>query len=145
MGNPFHGALDDNLRGRRVQVQAANGRRYKGWMDRLHHKQRHVLLRDAVDIDDDRDLGAVMVAHADTIAVLEDDSEIQRVPVADLQPAPYHARELAQATLEYEYEDGSPERIPNELRDCGALGYQAYWKRTGYPADVTLGGDSNVE
>lgn len=44
--------------------------------------------------------------------------------------------ELAQALLEHEYEDGAADRIPNELADVGALGYQLYWKRTGYPDDL---------
>ena len=44
--------------------------------------------------------------------------------------------ELAKALLENEYEDGDPKRIPEELADLGALGYQVYWRRTGYPADV---------
>ena len=41
--------------------------------------------------------------------------------------------ELAQAILEHEYEDGAADRIPDELADVGALGYQLYWKRVGYP------------
>jgi hypothetical protein len=54
--------------------------------------------------------------------------------------------EAAQALLEYEFEDGDAERIPSELRDCGALGYQIYWKRHGYPADVNVdGGGDGVE
>ena len=44
--------------------------------------------------------------------------------------------ELAQAFLEHEYQDRDAERIPEELADLGALGYQVYWRRTGYPADV---------
>ena len=44
--------------------------------------------------------------------------------------------ELAQALLEYEYEDGAADRIPEELSDIGALGYQLYWKRIGYPNDI---------
>lgn len=38
--------------------------------------------------------------------------------------------ELAQAVLEHYHEDGSAERIPDELTDLGALGYQIYWKAT---------------
>ena len=44
--------------------------------------------------------------------------------------------ELAQALLEHEYEDGAADRIPKELADVGALGYQLYWKRAGYPDDL---------
>ena len=46
--------------------------------------------------------------------------------------------ELAQAVLEHEYEGGDAERIPGELADLGALGYQVYWRRNGYPADVEV-------
>ena len=46
--------------------------------------------------------------------------------------------ELAQALLEHEYEDGAAERIPEELADLGALGYQVYWRRTGYPERVEV-------
>jgi len=44
--------------------------------------------------------------------------------------------ELAQALLEHEHEGGDPERISKELADLGALGYQVYWRRTGYPDEV---------
>ena len=44
--------------------------------------------------------------------------------------------ELAQALLKHEYENGVSDRIPDELADVGALGYQLYWKRTAYPADL---------
>ena len=46
--------------------------------------------------------------------------------------------EIAQAFLEYEYEDGDAERIPEELADLGALGYQVYWRQTDYPEDVEV-------
>ena len=46
--------------------------------------------------------------------------------------------ELAQAILEHEYEGGDAQRIPEELADLGALGYQVYWRRTGYPEDVEV-------
>lgn len=46
--------------------------------------------------------------------------------------------ELAQAILEHEHEGGDPERIPEELADLGALGYQVYWRRTAYPEDVEV-------
>ena len=39
--------------------------------------------------------------------------------------------ELAQAILEYYAEDGDPQRIPDELTDVGALGYQIVWKYQG--------------
>lgn len=44
--------------------------------------------------------------------------------------------ELAQALLEHEHEGGEAARIPFELRDVGALCYQAYWKATEYPEGV---------
>lgn len=46
--------------------------------------------------------------------------------------------ELAQALLEHEYEDGAADRIPAELTDVGALGYQLYWRLTDYPSDLDM-------
>jgi hypothetical protein len=95
--NPFHRALDDELRGEQVRVVTNDGAVYSGWVERIHHQQRHVLLRAATRRDDqggvDDPLGSTFVAHAETIEVV-DPSEIQAVSLDQVQPAPYHAREF---------------------------------------------------
>lgn len=97
MSNPFHRALDDELRGEQVRVVANDGAVYSGWVERIHHQQRHVLLRSATrrgpDGGVDEPLGSTFIAHAEAIEVVAP-SEIQSVPLDQVQPAPYHAREF---------------------------------------------------
>lgn len=100
VSNPFYGAVDDALRGRRARVAKSDGTAYIGWVDRLHHNQRSVLLRDATRCDDGADVGAVFVAHAETIAMVDAHERIERVALDAVSPAPYHAREFAVAENE---------------------------------------------
>jgi len=92
--NPFHESLDDNFRGRRVRAVSNKGEAYEGWVERIHHHDRHVVLRDATNLDADEDVGSVLVAHADAMEVRDSDSRIERVAVDDVEPAPYHAGEF---------------------------------------------------
>ena len=93
--NPFWAAADSELRGSRVDVVTNDGTRYRGWVQRLHHNQRHVLLRDAVRIDDDVELGTTFVAHVDAIEGHNDPATyIKEVALDDIVDSPYAAREF---------------------------------------------------
>lgn len=113
MSNPFTQSLDPNLRGRYVRVVSNDGQVLEGWLERMHHHDRHVVLRDAVDVDRDEELGAAMISHADVIEVLEAPSRIERVALDDVEPAPYHEREI---TL-----DGNRQYV-DQVRDRGFVG-----------------------
>jgi len=92
--NPFHRSLEDNFRGERVRVTSNDGETYEGWVERMHHHDRHVVLRDATHLDTGDDVGAVMLAHADVLEVIEPTSRIEAVAVDTIEPAPYHAAEF---------------------------------------------------
>jgi|GEM_PF-1917113 len=94
MSNPLFDALDDHFRGERVRVVGNDGTTYEGWAERLHHHDRHVLLRDAVNVDRDDDIGTAYVAHCDSIEILEGDSRIEPVSPDAIEPAPYAVREF---------------------------------------------------
>ena len=95
MTNPIHDSMDEHFRGRRVRVVSNDGEVYVGWCERIHHRDRHVVLRDARDPVNGRDHGPVFVSHADTISALDDESRIDRVAIDDVDAAPWSAGEWA--------------------------------------------------
>jgi len=111
--NPFHKSLEAHLRGRHVRVVSNDGVEFHGWIERLHHSDRHVALRDARNIDRDEDVGAVMVAHADTIEVLEPESQIESVSVDAIEPSPF-------ASGEWEHQNNAG--YIDQVRDRGFVG-----------------------
>jgi hypothetical protein len=113
MSNPFTKSLDPNFRGRYVRVVSNDGQELKGWLERMHHHDRHVVLRDAVDVDRDEELGAAMVAHVDVIEVVDAPSRIERVALEDVEPAPYHARDISV--------EGNRQYV-DQVRDRGFVG-----------------------
>lgn len=94
MTNPLFDALDGHFRGERVRVVGNDGTTYEGWAERLHHHDRHVLLRDAVNVDRDDDIGTAYVAHCDSIEILETDSRIEQIHLDAIKPAPYAAQKF---------------------------------------------------
>lgn len=94
MSNPFHKSMDA-FRGRRCRIIASDGTTYEGWVERVHHHDRHVALRDATRVDEGRrdGVGRALVTHANRIVELDADSHIERVPVDDVQDAPWSAGE----------------------------------------------------
>jgi hypothetical protein len=100
MSNPFNKSLD-GFRGRRVRVSRGDDIR-EGYVERIHHHDRHVVLRDAVDPLTGEDLGRAFVAHVDTMEVLDEDSRIETVALDVIEPSPYHGREFdAAANSDY--------------------------------------------
>jgi hypothetical protein len=47
MNNPFHDSFENAFRGHRVTATSSNGETYTGVVERLHHHDRHVVLRGA--------------------------------------------------------------------------------------------------
>ena len=45
MNNPFHDSFENAFRGHRVTATSSNGETYTGVVERLHHHDRHVVLR----------------------------------------------------------------------------------------------------
>jgi len=113
LSNPYTKSLDPNFRGQYVRVVSNDGRTLEGWLERMHHQDRHVVLRDAVDVDRDEDLGAAMAAHVDVMAVTDDPSRIERVALDEIEPAPYHAGEFSLA--------GNRQYV-DQVRDRGFVG-----------------------
>lgn len=93
--NPFHGSLDDNFRGRYVRAVSNDGTAYVGWVDRIHHHDRHVVLRDAQALDTGEEVGAALLAHVDTMEVLESSSTIDAIDLDAIHPAPYHVADFS--------------------------------------------------
>jgi ParB family chromosome partitioning protein len=91
--NPFHQSLE-SFRGKHVRVVSNDGRAYEGWIERIHHHDRHVVLRGATDLETGDTVGGAMVAHADVIQEVDPDTRIEELPLDAIQPAPYHARKL---------------------------------------------------
>jgi hypothetical protein len=90
----FRENLPTAFRGRRVRVISNQGREYVGWVQSIEKHDRHVLLRDATDVTEDRDLGNVAVSHFNVIQELDSDSRIERIPLEEIEPAPYSTRQL---------------------------------------------------
>lgn len=88
--NPFNRTLDWVVRGKRAHVRDASGHEYEGWIDRVHHGQQSVVLRDATNLEEDRDVGGVYVREVDAIEVLEPRRTIEHVAIDDLHPHPLH-------------------------------------------------------
>jgi hypothetical protein len=88
--NPFNRALDDNLRGKYVEVSDTDGGRIRGWLDRIHHQRGSALLRDATDMTTGGDLGAAYIRITDSIRVIWPQTPIEYAPVDAIHPSPYH-------------------------------------------------------
>ena len=98
MSNPFIDGMDDRLRGRYVRAVSNQGRVYRGWVERIHHHERHLLLRDATLVDQgETDVGSTLVTRATEVAVLDDDSRIERIALRAIKAAPYHEREFQES------------------------------------------------
>jgi hypothetical protein len=113
--NPFIDGMDDRLRGRYVRAVSNQGRVYRGWVERIHHHERHLMLRDAtlVDEDDQKDVGSTLVTRATEVAVLEDDSRIERIALRTIEAAPYHERE---------FQESENRGYVADVRDTGFVG-----------------------
>lgn len=114
MSNPFIDGMDDRLRGRYVRAVSNQGRVYRGWVERIHHHERHLMLRDATLVDEDEtDVGSTLVTRATEVAVLEDDSRIERIALRTIEPAPYHERE---------FQESENRGYVADVRDTGFVG-----------------------
>ena len=114
MSNPFIDGMDDRLRGRYVRAISNQGRVYRGWVERIHHHERHLLLRDATLVDEDEtDVGSTLVTRATEVAVLEDDSHIERIALRTIEAAPYHERE---------FQESENRGYVADVRDTGFVG-----------------------
>jgi len=92
MSNPFTKSLEQ-FRGRRVRAVSNDGREFEGFVERLHHHDRHVVLRGATDADGNR-VGRVLVSHVDVLETTDPTERVERLALDGIQPAPYHAREF---------------------------------------------------
>lgn len=90
----FDHALSKAMEGSYVYAASADGREYEGWVETIHPKYQHVILRDATNVSRDRDAGRVFVRQVDTIEELESGRPIERVALDDIEPAPYNVRDL---------------------------------------------------
>lgn len=54
----FRNDLVSAFRGRRVYVVSNTKREFEGWVQSIQKHDRHVLLRDATDLTEGRDVGA---------------------------------------------------------------------------------------
>lgn len=90
----FDDALTEELEGSYVYAASADGREYQGWVQTIHPKYQHVILRDAENLKHGRDAGRVFVRQVDAVEELEPGLPIQRVALDDIEPAPYHVRDL---------------------------------------------------
>jgi len=92
MSNPFSKSLDE-FRGRHVRAVSNDGREFEGFVERLHHHDRHVVLRGAADADGNR-VGRVLLSHVDVLETTDPTERVERLALDGIQPAPYHAREF---------------------------------------------------
>jgi ParB family chromosome partitioning protein len=92
MTNPFTKSLDE-FRGQHVRAVSHDGRTYEGFVERLHHHNRHVVLRGATT-DDGTYVGRVLVSHVDVLETTEPTGRVERIALHAIEPAPYHAREF---------------------------------------------------
>ena len=114
MSNPFIDGMDDRLRGRYVRAVSNQGRVYRGWVERIHHHERHLMLRDATLVDEDEtDVGSTLVTRATEVAVLEDNSRIERIALRTIEAAPYHERE---------FQESENRGYVADVRDTGFVG-----------------------
>jgi len=124
--NPYFDALDETLRGRHVRVVTQDDVALEGWVDRIHHQQRNVLLRSAHDASGDP-VGTAMVANARTIVETERAETIEEIDLEAIEPSPYHAAEFT----EVDNDD-----FVREVRDTGYAG--------SYPVVRDLGGEFEI-
>jgi ParB family chromosome partitioning protein len=89
---PFTKSLDE-FRGQRVRCVSNDGRTYQGFVERLHHHDRHVVLRGATNKQGDY-VGRVLVSHVDVLETTEPTGRVERIALNAITPAPYHAREF---------------------------------------------------
>ena len=114
MSNPFIDGMDDRLRGHYVRAVSNQGRVYRGWVERIHHHERHLMLRDATLVDEDEtDVGSTLVTRATEVAVLEDNSRIERIALRTIEAAPYHERE---------FQESENRGYVADVRDTGFVG-----------------------
>lgn len=92
MTNPFTKSLDE-FRGQHVHCVSNDGRTYQGFVERLHHHDRHVVLRGATNQAGDH-VGRVLVSHVDVLETTEPTGRVERIALDAVTPAPYHAREF---------------------------------------------------
>ncbi|RBI59374.1 hypothetical protein DMJ13_22355 [halophilic archaeon] len=118
--NPFHHSLEETFRGRYVRATSNNGQTYEGYVDRIEHHDRHVILYGAEKITIHTDgsetrtsVGAVMVAHVDAIHLVDVTQQITPLPLDELTPAPYHSREFERTVDNLRYIE--------EVREAGTL------------------------
>jgi ParB family chromosome partitioning protein len=92
MSNPFTNSLDEFC-GRRVRAVSNAGREFEGFVERLHHHDRHVVLRGAADADGNH-VGRVLVSHVDVLETTRPTGRVERIALDGIDPAPYQAREF---------------------------------------------------
>jgi ParB family chromosome partitioning protein len=86
--NPFHDTLDWALQGKYARVDA-EGRTYKGWIERVHHSRGSIVMHD-VTIDETESRGSVFIRTPDVVEVIKPQKRIEWRDVDDLQPFPDH-------------------------------------------------------
>lgn len=139
MPNPYYDTLDDSLRGRKVRATSElTDATYYGWVDRIHHTERDVILRDvAVDCPEDglstHDVS--VVSSVDDIRTITHTTSIDSVAPDEVRDSPYHTREFSESENRGYIDD---------VRDTGFVGsYPAV--RPIVPGDSDLGEGTEYE
>lgn len=94
--NPFYENIDERLRGEYVRVINDDGKEYRGWVERVHHQEHHVMLRDATvsPNGETEQAGSVLISSAIEIATLDVKTDIRRISLSEMSPSVYHQREF---------------------------------------------------
>ena len=93
MSNPFHKSLEE-FRGREVIATSNHGETYRGFVDRMHYQDRHVVLHGATNVDTGEHVGKAFLSHADTIELADEEVVVEDVRLERIRPSPYATREF---------------------------------------------------
>lgn len=125
MSNPVHDSYDEHFRGRYVRATSHEGETLEGWVERIHHHDRHVVLRDARDPVSGEDHGAALLSHVDSMTVIEEtDQRVEPIRIDAIHPAPWSAGD---------WDTSDNRQYIEEVRDQGFVG--------SYPVVRPISGD----
>lgn len=90
MTNPFNHAVDNALRGQKVQVRDRDGHTHIGWLERVHHQDGDVLLRGAERPrkNNGPNGGPVWIREVVEVFAVDPHSRVEERAVEDLSPHP---------------------------------------------------------
>lgn len=101
--NPFHRSLEQ-FRGKRVTAISNNGRVVTGWVERVHHNDRHLVLQGSHKGEGAQGefIGTAFLSHVDEIYQNPPDSRypdagrhhVALIDVHAVNPSPLHVREF---------------------------------------------------